>query len=598
MAILKLFEDGPDYVIGTGSIGSKANGLVAARKILQEIGEKHPIIAKYVNVPRSFFVAADNHQEFLNRNNLNDIQAPPFEKRADLESFYADMLARYAQAEFSSALQDSLQEVLDLLGNAPLVVRSSSRLEDSIETAMAGKYSTVFCPNQKNASQNLQSLLKAIRQIYADIWHPDAIVFRKKRGLLDSFEQMAIIIQSIVGTNYRDFFFPFASGVALSSNPFRWSQRIKQEDGVIRLVWGLGTRAVKPIADDYTRLIALSHPDLRPEDDARQIWRHSQKFVDAINLEANALQTLPVTELLNPDYPESMFVIDRLREEGDPASWDSQDADMPFRQSITFDPLLNRTHFVEVMRLLLQELERDPITKIKTPINIEFAVSIHSDASAQNLKIHLLQRRPFSPLAQPSNLDIPDNLASEDKIFSSTTMIPHGMVSDIRYIIYIDPENYSLIADVDTRATVAYIISYLNRELRHRFVLMGPGRWGSTNMKLGVGIAFSDIHNTSVLIELGHAEDVSLSTFSYGTHFFLDLIETGIFPLTVLVDSIDTLFRNEFFDNAQNLLGDILPQVAHLGEIIKLIDVPEVTNGKYLQIVMHSIKNEALAYLA
>ena len=159
--------------------------------------------------------------------------------------------------------------MLDYYGQAPIIVRSSSLLEDSFGNAFAGKYRSVFCPNQGDPDTRLAAFMQAVKLVYASALNPDALSYRSRRGLGENDEQMAILVQRVSGMPYRHYFFPALAGVAFSRNLYAWNDRIDPRQGIIRLVFGLGTRAVERVGSDYPRMIAISHPDLRPEVGAR-----------------------------------------------------------------------------------------------------------------------------------------------------------------------------------------------------------------------------------------------------------------------------------------------------------------------------------------
>ena len=171
---------------------------------------------------------------------------------------------RISNGEFSPEFWKSCRRLLERLGNQPLIVRSSSLLEDNFGTSFAGKYESIFLPNQGSHTENLHALTQAIARVYASTLNPNALLYRRSRGLQDYDERMAILIQVVQGERFGRYYLPHAAGVAFSRNLYRWSPQIRREDGFVRLVWGLGTRAVDRVGNDYPRLIALSHPTLRP----------------------------------------------------------------------------------------------------------------------------------------------------------------------------------------------------------------------------------------------------------------------------------------------------------------------------------------------
>ena len=187
--------------------------------------------------------------------------------------------------------------MLDYYGQAPIIVRSSSLLEDSFGNAFAGKYLSVFCANQGDPEARLDDFMRAVKLVYASALNPDALSYRCKRGLGQNDEQMAILVQRVSGMPYRHYFFPSLAGVAFSRNLYTWNDRIDPRQGIIRLVFGLGTRAVERVGSDYPRMIAISHPQLRPEVGTK-VAKYSQRQVDLLDLETNQFASRFLADVL------------------------------------------------------------------------------------------------------------------------------------------------------------------------------------------------------------------------------------------------------------------------------------------------------------
>jgi hypothetical protein len=474
-------------------------------------------------------------------------------------------------------------------------VRSSSLLEDSFDASFAGKYESFFCPNQGTPQENLKALTNAISRIYASVLSPDALLYRRHQGLTDYDERMGVLIQKVQGAPYRNYYFPTLAGVAFGRNPFRWTQRIRREDGFLRLVWGLGTRAVDRVPDDYPRMIALSFPELRPEKGAREIQKYSQHFVDLLDLAENTFKTLPITDVIADDYPH-LRVLASLNQ-GD---WIQPIYTMPIGLDpkdvvLTFENLLSNTDFVSLMGAILKKLER----QLQYVVDVEFTVEIVPRSPQPQLLIHLLQCRPLSSRDWASVPPIPQDIPAADRIFSASRLVPQGHVSGIRYIVYVDPRRYSHTPDYGTKSELARLVGRLNKRLEgQRFVLMGPGRWGSTDLELGVKVTYSDIYNASVLVEIAADSGGGAPEASYGTHFFQDLVETQIYPLALYPGDPHTVFNWSFFEQSPNVLEALLPPDAEYAEYVRVIDVPAVSGGRFLEIVMNGEQEEALGYLA
>ena len=251
--------------IGTGKIGGKAAGLLLAYKILQNTA---PEIFEKIHLPSSYFIGADVFYDFMAANQLEFLNQK-YKTAEQIRDEYPKIQEQYAHARFPEEIAHQLREILREVGKTPLIVRSSSLLEDNFGMSFAGKYMSIFCPNQGTLKENLRDLTLAIRQIYASVFGPDALMYRRRVGLLDYDERMAILLQEVQGERHRQYYFPALAGVAYSYSPIVWNPRLKREEGFMRLVMGLGTRAVDRIAGDYPRMVNLSHPQLRPDVDAK-----------------------------------------------------------------------------------------------------------------------------------------------------------------------------------------------------------------------------------------------------------------------------------------------------------------------------------------
>jgi hypothetical protein len=579
--------------IGRGKIGGKAAGMMLAWKILQQEDPADEMdLYDHVAIPDSYFLGADVFYDFFAFNGLDDFMNQKYRKPEEIEAEYPHIQEAYINGRFPKPILRRLRRLLNEVGDVPLIVRSSSLLEDNFGFSFAGKYDSFFCPNQGTLEENLDALTEAICRVYASVLGPDALLYRQRMGLVDYDERMAILIQKVQGQRYGDYFLPTLAGVGFSRNPFRWSQKIRAEEGLLRIVWGMGTRAVDRVARDYPRMVALSHPRLRPESGAREIRKYSQHYVDVIDLEENAFKTMPVRDILRTDYPGIRLL----------ASWDKGD----YLQSIyatgmrdtplvlTFDELMKNQGFVNLMRGVLQKLERH----YGRPVDMEFTVEITQERPPHFI-LHLLQCRPQSWREGGIGIHVPtEEVPPEDVIFLARRMVPHGRVNNIRYIVYVRPEKYYHAPDRTTQLELARLIGRLNSRLEDEtFILMGPGRWGTSNIDLGLKVTYADIYNSSALIEIAQFGDEDTIEVSYGTHFFQDLVESEIYPLPLYLNSPDTVFNRAFFEETPNALGELLSDDAQFADYVKVIDVTAVTGGRQLDLAMDSTEDEAMAYL-
>jgi len=576
--------------IGTGKIGGKSAGLLLAYKILQNTA---PEIFKKISVPSSYFIGADVFYDFLAANELEFLNQK-YKTAEQIREDYPKIQEKYARARFPEEIAHQLREILREVGKTPLIVRSSSLLEDNFGMSFAGKYLSIFCPNQGTIKENLRDLTFAIRQIYASVFGPDALMYRRRVGLLDYDERMAILLQEVQGERHRQYYFPDLAGVAYSYSPIVWNPRFKREDGFMRLVMGLGTRAVDRIAGDYPRMINLSHPQLRPDATPRAIRYYSQHFVDALDLEKNIMTTIPVESVLGSDYaPLRWMVSVDDGETVQPPLFISRNID-PTQLILTFDSLLQRGEFVPLMKTVLSRLAQ----QYEQPVDIEFAVSL-IPGDKPSLNFHLLQCRPQNQWSAESRevQSLPTDLAAQDKIFLCTRMAPQGRLTQVEYIIYVDSAAYYQLDTLQEHSEVARCIGHLNSALEGRtFILVGPGRWGSSDSMQGVPVTYADIFNSRALVEVASRKAGFSSEPSYGTHFFQDLVESQIYPLAIQPDEPGDHLNWDFLRQSENQISKFVPEQTNASRCIKVIHIPTERPGHHMEIVMDG--QSGLAYLA
>ncbi len=581
--------------IGRGKIGGKAAGMILAYKVLQrEAAARGVEVAQSLTIPESWFLGSDVFYDFKASNDLFRYMNQKYKSHQQMIADYPEIVAAHMAGRLPEDIQRHLRELLGEVGDAPLIVRSSSLLEDNFDTSFAGKYDSFFLPNQGTPDENLAALMEAIIRIYASVVRPDALIYRERMGLTDYDERMAILIQKVEGQRYGRYFFPAIAGVGFSHNPYRWSRRIRAEDGLLRLVTGLGTRAVDRVGNDYPRMVALSHPTLRPERGTQMIRRYSQHTMDVLDLEANAFKSLPIAEVLDGRYP-ALGAIASLERDGDLQPLRSRMAKVqPHQIVITFERLLEQRQFVDLMRDCLHILEG----AYQRPVDIEFVGEVIATYPAPQVRVCLLQCRPLSRRREDQPFDLPTDIPREDVLFTAHEQIPQGVVEGITRIVFVDPRTYARIPDAQTRLDIGQVIGRINQALAgQKFILIGPGRWGSSSLALGVRVSYADIYNTSVLIEVAYEEEGHVPEVSYGTHFFQDLVEANIYPLPLYPDDPRTIYPEAFLRDAPNDLPALLPEDAAFAPYVKVIDVPAATGGRTLTIVMDSEQERAVGYL-
>jgi hypothetical protein len=581
------------HKIGSGRIGGKAAGMLLANRIIQRVGEED--LRKHIRATENFYLGSDVFYNFMEVNNLVHWNDQKYKPEDEMRADYPQILKEFEDGTFPIEVIERLEGILRHVGKKPMIVRSSSLLEDNFGTSFAGKYDSWFCPNQADHQENLRYLMHAISKVYASTLNPNALLYRRSKGLQDYDERMAILIQGVEGENFGRYYLPMAAGVAFSRNLYRWAPQIRKEDGFIRLVWGLGTRAVDRVGNDYPRLVALSHPLLRPNASPQAIRRYSQQFVDLIDIELNEIRSLPIHEVLNSSYEPLRYI----------AQQDEEDYFSSLRSNvingnlttlrITMEDLLRRTPFAGRMRQILQTLEQ----YYQSPVDLEFTAELNRENNLKpEVDITLLQCRPQGQLEISTRVQVPANLEERDIVFSTRYMVPEGFIPEIQTVLFVTPEEYYAMATAELRSKLGRVIGKLNGLIgKTPFICVGPGRWGTSNADLGVNINYGDIYNTRALIELtgqgyGQAPEPSL-----GTHFFQDLLESQIYPLALYLDDPDVAFNRKFFYDTPNHLTDYLPEEKELEKCLRIIQVQDYRPGYKLELTMDGIKGVAAAYI-
>lgn len=572
-----------------GRLGGKASGLFLASRIVRRAAHVEPLLAE-LKTPRSWYLPSDGILQFLATNDLDDAYNFRYMDIRQIRQEYPHLTQVFKSSRFPPEMESGLSQVLDDLGDRPLIVRSSSLLEDRMGSAFSGKYKSLFLANQGSKAARLSALLDAIAEVYASVFGPDPIQYRAERGLLEHNEEMAIMVQEVVGRRMGRYFLPAFAGVAFSHNELRWSPRIRREDGLLRLVPGLGTRAVDRTADDYPILAAPGQPGLRVNVTPEDVARYSPHHVDVIDLERHAFETVPRWEFLQaagahmPGLEQlvSQRSEDHLRRPS-ALHLDFARDDLLF----TFEGLLRSRDFMPRMRALLRVLSE----ALGTPVDIEFA--------SDGRDLYLLQCRPQSPGQGEAPAALPRDVREERVLFSANRYVTSGAVPEITHVVYVDPVGYQRLPDTGALRDVGRAVGALNKLLpKRQFILMGPGRWGSRgDIRLGVSVGYADINNTAVLVEVARKQGNYVPDLSFGTHFFQDLVEASIRYLPLYPDDPGVVFNRAFFEHSENLLPLLLPEFASLAAVLRVIDVPHASGGLVLRVLMNGDVGQALGLL-
>jgi hypothetical protein len=573
----------------TGKIGGKAAGMLLAHRIVMpRLGERDPELEKYVAYPESYFFSSGMLQDFIDFNQFYFFHSQKYKSSETIEKDYENMAELFENASFPPDVVEELRDFLGRIGEYPLILRSSSLLEDNFGFAFSGKYDSVFIANQGDLQTRLNEFMGGLKRVFKSTFSPAAILYRRDHNLLDFDERMSVLVQKVVGRRFGGYFYPFAAGVAFSRNIYPWSERIVREDGLVRLAVGLGTRAVDRVAPDYPRMVALSHPLLRPEVDSKQICKYSQKQVDVVNLETRRLESVSFLDLFRETEHPDLFHAVSVLEGGhlSPPMFTGQEIDLN-RSCITLDNFLTKTPFVPLMRKILKKLEQ----AYGGPVDVEFAWD--------DEKLYILQCRSLAVRERVGKVELPRDLPPDRILFTNSQRVSNSMVENVEYVVYVDPKAYAGISDYEEKLKVGRAVSKLNRILEgKRYALLGPTRWGSNDIQYGVKVGYQDINHTLILGEIAFEEKGSTPEVSYGTHFFNDLVEAAIVPVAIYPDQPGVVFHEDFLLRATNLLPALAPEFSSYSTVVHLIHVPSNTGGDLLHIFQNAQDQQGMGFFA
>ncbi len=570
-----------------GKLGGKGAGMYLAWKMIQRAIDEFPEYAE-VKLPKTWYITSDGLHSFLHHNNLEEVTEQKYKDIEQARQEYPHIVHLFKVSHVPPEIIPGLSMALDDFGDSPIIVRSSSLLEDRLGSAFSGKYTSLFLANRGSKNDRLEALMDAIAEVYSSTFGSDPIEYRAERGLLDFHEEMGILIQEVVGTQVGKYYLPAFAGVAFSNNEFRWSPRIKREDGLIRLVPGLGTRAVDRLSDDYCILATPGQPSLRVNATVEENVRYAPRNMDVIDLDRNEFVTVAIKDFLHEHgdaFPRITEIVSEI--EGDymrqPNLFNLDFAEKEY--AVTFEGLIHNSPFMQHMRNVMTTLEES----FKVPVDIEFA---HDGKF-----FYLLQCRPQSHGEYTRPQPIPTDIPESAILFSASKFVSNGWVPDIQYVVYVDPSAYGDLEDKKKMLRVARAVGALNKLLpKRQFILMGPGRWGSRgDIKLGVSITYSDINNTAMLIEIARKKGNYVPDLSFGTHFFQDLVESSIRYLPLYPDEANNAFNERILTKSANILSQMLPEFEDLEKVVRVIDVQHSVGGKILKVFMNADLEQAVA---
>ena len=521
--------------IGDGSLGGKGRGLA----FIGAMVKRYPKLESdnfAVNIPKTVVICTDIFDEFMETNELYPVALGD----ADDET----ILRYFLRASLPSRLIEDLMAFFDVV-KSPIAVRSSSLLEDSHYQPFAGIYSTYMVPKIEEKYDMLRTVSDAIKAVYASVFYKDSKAYMTATSNLIDQEKMAIVLQEVVGSRYNDHFYPTMSGVARSLNFYPIGNE-KAEDGIANIALGLG----KYIVDGgQTLRFSPRHPHSILQMSTMDFaLRETQTRFCALDLK-NMAETFSVDDAFNlvklglkdADAEGSLkYIVSTY----DPYDQIIRDGYYPGgRKILSFVNILQHDVFPladtldQILRIGQQEMGR--------PVEIEFAVNM-DPSDHTRATFYLLQIRPIVDNKEIMDEDL-SLVKNEETILSSTSVLGHGIVGDVQDIIYVKTGAFNS----SNNQLIAYEIEKMNRSFTDQekgYVLVGPGRWGSSDSWLGIPVKWPHISNARVIVECG-LENYRVDP-SQGTHFFQNLTSFGVGYFTVNPFKGDGWF-DEAFLNAQ-----------------------------------------------
>lgn len=549
--------------MGEGSLGGKARGLGFLNSLIQ----KYALTKKYdkvkISVPRTVVVATEYFNQFIIENDLQYV--------IDSDISDDEILSDFVASRLPAALVEELKAFIATV-NSPLAVRSSSKLEDSNYQPFAGVYSTYMIPMIENKGQMQRMLEKAIKSVYASVFFNGSRAYLQTTGNLLSEEQMAVVIQSICGTEHNGYYYPMLSGVARSVNFYPIGGE-KANDGIVNLAFGLGKTVVDGgntlrFSPKYPRkTLQLSDPKLALRDTQKTMYALDLRpgafkisRNDSINLTlrpvTEALEEFPYPDLVASTYRASDYrIVPGTREEGS--------------RIISFDAILKYGKFP--LPQILRDLMEICRNELMSDVEIEFAADIIPESGGEQCVLKLLQVRPVSEFSSDGNMTLDQVEAEiEHRIVTSDKALGCGKIEGMRHIVYVPAERFDSARTRDIAADLSRINAGF-RAAGKNYLLIGPGRWGSSDPWLGIPVLWSDISEARMIVEC------AIPGFriepSQGTHFFQNITSLGIGYLNIdTVISPDSLGESAFLEMEIEEQTDYVTVYRSPKDIIAFID--------------------------
>lgn len=519
--------------IGEGSLGGKGRGLAFIDNLVKRHSEFESFEKATVTIPKTVVLCTDIFDEFMDTNNLHQVA---------LSDVPDDVILRYfLRAKLPDRLVEDFFAFIDAV-KSPIAIRSSSLLEDSHYQPFAGIYSTYMIPYVGDKYEMLRMLSDAIKGVYASVYYKDSKAYMQATQNVIDQEKMAVILQEVVGTQYGNRFYPTISGVARSLNYYPIGEE-KAEEGIVNLAVGLG----KYIVDGgLTLRVCPYHPNkVLQTSEMEMALRETQTQFYALDM-TNAGENFSVDDgfnilKLHVKEAEKDGALNYIASTYDPYDMVIRDGIYPGgRKVITFANILQ--HDVFPLANILRLAQHYGQEEMRRPVEIEFAVKLNEDRTGT---FYLLQIRPIVDCKKILEEDL-TKIPDEDTIIRSNNSLGHGIMDEIQDIIYVKTDNYL----ASNNQLIAYEIEKLNDEFlkeNKNYILIGPGRWGSSDSWLGIPVKWPHISAARIIVEAG------LTNYrvdpSQGTHFFQNLTSFGVGYFTVNAYRKDGIYNQEYLNS-------------------------------------------------
>ena len=567
---IKKYFDYEDYIsihnrlVGSGMIGGKACGMLLARKIIEK--ERPDLYANF-EPDDSFYIGSDLFYTYIVFNDLWNIRV----KQRTKEGYYEagrELEEGLKNGVFPDDIKNEFRRVLDYFGQSPIIVRSSSLLEDGFGNAFAGKYESVFCVNRGSLEERLQAFEDAVKTVYASMMNISALEYRSLNDLDDCDEQMGLLVQRVSGSYYGDYFFPTIAGVGFSYSPYSPEPDMGRNGGMLRLVMGLGTKAVDRTQNDYPRIINLDRPHAIDHPDVAERHKYSQHSLDVLDLKEISLHEIPVDEGLEvlPRYAKRPVIEHdseaerRFRERGQ-------------RREIVFvncNGIVNNDRFIGMMKELLKTLEM----AYDYPVDVEYTVNIGENNS---FVVNLLQCRPLQVSTTKEIIEIPKDVG-ETYFHIKKASMGRSRKENIDTLVYVDSHRYYEYPYAK-KSLIARIIGEINEYCKNNertSMLIVPGRIGTSSPELGIPVVFAEISQFSAILEESYSKVGYVPELSFGSHMFQDLVEADIYYGAIFENEKRLAFNKDMIEKYPNRLVDINPELDDdVYEMIHVVDFDE-----------------------